>query len=220
LSLALLRKRLLTEPDDLFQQLERDIARIDLLMGQLLTLSRLEAGLSSGEREDVDFSQLVEEVVADGDFEARSYGKSLTLQATDAVIVKNADPHALRSACENIVRNAIRFTPERSDVQVVLEFHYSASEPLAVLSVRDCGPGVPEESLKTIFQPFVQITTNSEPTGGNGLGLAIASEAVRLHGGTIIAMNRRPAGLEVSIHLPARYNPAIYDHEISATHLV
>jgi two-component system, OmpR family, sensor histidine kinase CpxA len=203
LSIALLRKRSVTESDDLFHRLERDIGRIDLLMGQLLMLSRLEAGLSSGEREDVNFTQLLEEVVADGDFEARSLGKSVTLHAIDSVIVKNADPLALRSACENIIRNAIRFTQESSNVQVVLDLDKSVSEPLAVLSVRDCGPGVPGESLKAIFQPFVQISGDSEPMGGNGLGLAIASEAVRLHGGTIIAANLRPTGLEVTIHLPA-----------------
>src|SRR6266481_7120034 len=100
LSLALLRNRFSADSDDLFQRLDRDVVRIDLLMGQLLTLSRLEARFSSAEREDVDLVQLVEEVAADGNFEAQALGKSVSLQTTGSIILRNADPHALRSACE------------------------------------------------------------------------------------------------------------------------
>src|SRR6202011_1495560 len=180
--------------------------RIDLLMGQLLTLSRLEAGFSSAEREDVDFAQLVEEVAADGNFEAQALGKSVSLQTTGSIILPNADPHALRSACENIIRNAVRFTRPGSDVQIVLEVHRGGPEPLALLSVRDHGPGVPEGSLQAIFQPFYRINGDGETKGGNGLGLAIASEAIRTHRGTIRAANLRPNGLEIIIQLPSAYD--------------
>jgi two-component system sensor histidine kinase CpxA len=203
ISLALLRNRFPADSDDLFQRLDRDVVRIDLLMGQLLTLSRLEARLSPSEREDVDFAQLVEEVVADCNFEAQALGKSVRLQTTGSIILRNADPHALRSASENIIRNAVRFTRPGSDVQIVLEIHRSTSEPLAFLSVRDYGPGVPEDSLQAIFQPFYRINGDAEATVGNGLGLAIASEAIRMHRGTIRAENLRPAGLEIVVQLPA-----------------
>jgi two-component system sensor histidine kinase CpxA len=202
ISLALLRNRFAADSDDLFQRLDRDVVRIDLLMGQLLTLSRLESGFSSAEKGDVDFAQLVEEVAADANFEAQALGKSVSLQTTGSIILRNADPHALRSACENIIRNAVRFTPPASDVQIVLEVDRSGPEPLAFLSVRDHGPGVPEDSLRAIFQPFYRVTQDGEATGGNGLGLAIASEAIRLHRGTIRAENLRPTGLEIIIQLP------------------
>jgi signal transduction histidine kinase len=205
LSLALLKNRFSADSDDLFQRLDRDVERIDLLMGQLLTLSRLEAGFSSAEREDVDFAQLVEEVAADGNFEAQALGKSVSFQTTGSIIVRDADPHALRSACENIIRNAVRFTRPGSEVQVILEVDGSAPEPLALLSVRDHGPGVPEDSLQRIFQPFYRISGDGEATGGNGLGLAIASEAIRLHRGTIRAENLRPTGLEIIIQLPVAH---------------
>jgi signal transduction histidine kinase len=205
-SLALLRNRFSADSDDLFQRLDRDVERIDLLMGQLLTLSRLESGFSSAGREDVDFAQLVEEAAADANFEAQALGKSVSLQTTGSIILRNADPHALRSACENIIRNAVRFTPPASDVQIVLEVDRSAPERLAFLSVRDHGPGVPEDSLQAIFQPFYRINGDAEATGGNGLGLAIASEAIRLHGGTIRAQNLRPTGLEIIIQLPFAYD--------------
>jgi signal transduction histidine kinase len=205
LSLGLLKKKYPADSDDLFQRLDGDVERIDLLMGQLLTLSRLEAGFSSAEREDVDFAQLVEEVAADSNFEAQALGKSVSLETTGSIILRNADSHALRSACENIIRNAVRFTPPGGDVQIVLETDRIAPEPLALLSVRDRGPGVPEHSLQAIFQPFYRIFGDSKGTGGNGLGLAIASEAIRLHRGTISAQNLRPTGLEIIIQLPAAY---------------
>jgi two-component system sensor histidine kinase CpxA len=216
LSLALLRTRFSGDSDDLFERLDRDVERIDLLMGQLLTLSRLEAGFSSAEREDVDFAQLVEEVAADGNFEAQALGKSVSLQTVGSIVLPDADPHALRSACENIIRNAVRFTPPGGDVQIVLEIDRSAAEPLALLSVRDHGPGVPEESLQAIFQPFYRINGDADATRGNGLGLAIASEAIRLHGGTIRAQNLQPTGLEIIIQLPVAYDVASHKDELKA----
>jgi signal transduction histidine kinase len=214
LSLALLKSRFPADSDDLFQRLDRDVERIDLLMGQLLTLSRLEAGFSSAEREDVDFAQLVEEVAADANFEAQALGKSVSLQTIGSMILRNADPHALRSACENIIRNAVRFTRPGSDVQIILEVDRSGREPLALLSVRDHGPGVPEDALQKIFQPFYRVTGNGEATGGNGLGLAIASEAIRLHSGTIRAENLRPSGLEIIIQLPVAHDTASHEDEL------
>ena len=83
-----------------------------------------------------------------------------------------------------------------------MEINRSAPEPLAVLSVRDHGPGVPEDALQAIFQPFYRINGDPETTGGNGLGLAIAAEAIRMHRGTIRAENLRPTGLEIIIQLP------------------
>ncbi len=215
LSLAVLRSRSSADSDDLFQRLDRDVERIDLLMGQLLTLSRLEAGFSSGEREDVDFAQLVEEVAADANFEAQALGKSVSFQTSGSIILRNADPHALRSACENIIRNAVRFTRRGSDVQIVLQVDRSAPQPLALLSVRDHGPGVPEDSLQRIFQPFYRISGDGEATGGNGLGLAIASEAIRLHRGTIRAENLQPTGLEIVVQLPAAQDIGAQGDEIA-----
>jgi two-component system, OmpR family, sensor histidine kinase CpxA len=215
LSLAILKRRYMPASDDMFQRLDRDVAKIDLLMGQLLTLTRLEAGLSSAKREDVDFVQLVMETAADSNFEAQASGKSVRLRANGSVILGNADPHALRSACENVIRNAVRFTQPGTEVEVVLEIDRSAPERLALLSVRDHGPGVPEDSLEAIFQPFYRMSGEAEAAGGNGLGLAIASEAIRLHRGKIYAANLLPTGLEVTIELPNTYDVAAHAYELS-----
>jgi two-component system, OmpR family, sensor histidine kinase CpxA len=205
MSLALLGKQSAPESEELLRRMERDVERVDTLMGQLLTLSRLETGLSSEGRDNVDLSQLVQEVVADGDFEARSCGKSVRLQAEAGIVIEKADQQALRSACENIVRNAIKFTTPGSEVNVILKTEKMRPSSQAVLSVRDYGPGVPGELLQQIFRPFFRV---NEPNGdprtnkGAGLGLAIALEAIRQHRGTIIASNANPMGLEVKVMLP------------------
>jgi signal transduction histidine kinase len=204
MSLGLLRKQSPPECDELMQRMERDVERISVLLGQLLTFSRLESGLSSSQKERVDISQLVHEVVADGDFEARGYGKSVCIDANNDIYVDKADAETLRSAFENIIRNAIRFTPPNSAVQVLLRSD-TENSPKAILSVRDFGPGVAEESLQEIFQPFFRanpVSGSVKGNGGTGLGLAIALEAIRLHHGTILAQNAKPTGLEVKITLP------------------
>jgi two-component system sensor histidine kinase CpxA len=200
-SLALLRKQVPWGSVDLLSQMERDMKRVDTLMAQILMLARFESGLSSGTRQCVNFSQLVEEIAADGNFEAAALGKSVGFEASNPIILENADPHALRSACENIVRNAIRFSPPGGRVEVNLALR-GDSEPRAFLSVRDCGPGVPEEDLKNIFQPFFRVNRSERNGDGNGLGLAIALEAVRLNGGAITASNLSPSGLRVEVSLP------------------
>ncbi|MCU1259994.1 MAG: hypothetical protein JWO80_2879 [Bryobacterales bacterium] len=201
-SLALLRRQGTSRTEDLLGQMERDLTRVDNLMTQILILARFESGLSSGTRECVNFSQLVEEIAADGNFEARALGKSVSLEAAHSVLLENADPHALRSACENIVRNAIRFSPPGGDVQVNLAIS-SENHQRVVLSVRDRGPGVPEEHLQSIFQPFFRLNRSDKTGDGNGLGLAIALEAVRLNGGAITASNLSPSGLNIEVNLPS-----------------
>jgi len=200
-SLAVLRKRMPEEVLDTCERMERDVARIDTLMGQLLTLSRLEAGLSSGERENVNFTLLVQEVVADGNFEAAALGKSVTLEASP-VVLENADSLALRSACENIVRNAIHFTRPGTEVKVALGINNAGSGAQVILTVCDEGPGVPHDALHNIFSPFFRLNGPARPSEGNGLGLTIALEAIRLHHGSITASNLSPKGLEISVRLP------------------
>jgi signal transduction histidine kinase len=163
----------------MFQRLDRDVARIDVLMGQLLTLSHLESGLSSADREDVNLSEFVEWAAADSNFEAQASGKSVSFRSAGEFRIKDADPQALRSACENVIRNAARFPRPGTNVEVVLEIDRSTPKSLAVLSVRDHGPGVPEESLEAIFQPFYRIGSDTQELDGNGLGLAIAG--LQLH---------------------------------------
>jgi signal transduction histidine kinase len=123
-------------------------------------------------------------------------------RSASASVDVSASANALRSAVENVIRNSIRFSPAGSEVSVDLRIVKQMNGLWVQVRVSDCGPGVPEDSLSAIFQPFFQVHHASVPLAGNGLGLAIAFEAVRMHRGTILARNLPPSGLEVQIEIP------------------
>lgn len=104
----------------------------------------------------------------------------------------------LRRAVENVLRNGIRYSPEHSTVDVSI----AEDARVATIAVRDYGPGVPEDALSRIFDPFFRVEVARDPIGGgSGLGLSIAKQAVQVHQGTITAENASP-GLRVRITIP------------------
>ena len=112
-------------------------------------------------------------------------------------------PEMLRSAIENVVRNAIRYTVEGTSVEITLEQQNSDDEKKAVMRIRDHGPGVPKIMLASIFLPFQRVPETTETNSqGAGLGLAIAERVVRMHDGSIRALNASDGGLIVEIVLP------------------
>jgi len=182
--------------------MDKDIGVLDKLMGQLLTLSRFEAGISGTRHDTVDLCQLVEEVGANANFEAASSDKRVDVRIKGEAVLPTGDNYALRSACENIVRNAVRFTQPGTSVEIDLSVERGPIADAAIISVRDRGPGVPEEMLEAIFEPFVRVEGETTTAASNGLGLAIAAGAIRLHHGSIVASNRSGGGLEVLIRVP------------------
>ena len=182
----------------------READRLNDLIGQLLTLARLEAGAAQPQHMPVDFAALVKEVASDADFEAGGRDRRVHVVKADACSIKG-DATLLRSAVENIVRNAVHHTATDTEVQVSLTAHRSEAGDARELAVRDRGPGVPEDSLQTIFQPFYRVSdARDRKTGGTGLGLAIADRAIRLHGGNVVALNATApeSGLIVRMTLP------------------
>ena len=147
--------------------------------------------------------ELLENVVDDSMVESEAHKCQVRLAANDPLVVRG-DPELLRRAIENVLRNAIRFAPIGSAVEVTLENKDSA----ALISVRDYGPGVPEEKLCSLFKPFFRVEShrNRNTGGGVGLGLSIAERAVSLHQGKIAAANADP-GLLVQIKLPLVESP-------------
>jgi signal transduction histidine kinase len=190
-------------------RIERESGRLDALIGQLLTLARLESA-HHGAKDDaknIHLSRLVEDVCADADFEARQQGRSVRLSENQSCHLKgNAD--LLRSAIENVVRNAVRHAPQSSEIEVALQIvtredFGRESSQMALLRVRDYGPGVPEEALAELFRPFYRVTeARDRQSGGVGLGLAITQRAVTFHGGSVHASNAPNGGLLVEIELP------------------
>jgi signal transduction histidine kinase len=169
--------------------------RLDTLIGQLLALTRIDSAVDRGAPTPFDLANLVQEVANDADFEARACNRSVVIEHAGPCMV-NGFEELLRSAIENVVRNAIRYTAEGTAVEISLQVRDSR----ASLYVRDHGPGVPETMLSEIFLPFRRIATADSE--GAGLGLAIAERAVQIHRGAIHAMNAPAGGLIVEIDLP------------------
>lgn len=179
-------------------RVEQEASRLDGLIGRLLVVARLEGGDDPEPVTTLDADALVAAIVEDGAFEAAGRGVSVTATRLDPCRVEGRR-ELLRSAIENVVRNAVRFTADGTDVEVAL----AAGEGECHLEIRDRGPGVTEEMLDRIFDPFVRAeTARDREHGGTGLGLAIASRAVALHGGRISAHNQPDGGLVVAIDLP------------------
>lgn len=179
-------------------RIEREVARLDALVGEVLTLARIESGTASGTAETVDFADLVASVAADARFEAQAAGRKVHLESADHVLVRGR-AELLQRAVENVVRNAVKYTAEGTAVEVQLST--AADPPRAVLVVSDRGPGIPAAEIDRIFQPFYR--SASDPTvGGFGLGLAIAQGAIAANHGVIRAQNREGGGLRLEIQLP------------------
>ncbi len=201
-ALGLARQRSGPEATASLDRIERESDNLNEMISQLLTLNRLESGTDGRKRTKVDLATLVREVAEDADFEARSLNRSVQIVASDPCSIDGVE-ELLRSAVENVVRNAVRFTPEGTAVEVALQRQNVAGDNFAVISVRDRGNGVPEESLEKIFRPFYRTedARDRQSGGGTGLGLAITERAVHMHGGTVVAKNAPGGGLSVEMKL-------------------
>ena len=178
------------------ERISRETKRLDALIAQLLTLTRLESGEKSDYRL-FDLAQLIREIVDDTDFEARASGRTVRLlQTAPFSLVGSRD--LWHSAIENVIRNAVRHTDDLTSVDVRL-----VTVPELTVRVRDHGPGVPPEALEHLFKPFFRVEkARDRNTGGVGLGLAITYRAIRSHGGSVEARNHPEGGLEVRLCVP------------------
>jgi two-component system, OmpR family, sensor kinase len=189
-------------PADLTRQLdrmEREIERLDSLISQVLKLARLHGTDRPFARETFNLDELIEEVVRDANFEGAVKNCSVRLQgAANAAVIGNRD--LLRSAIENVLRNAVRYSPQGAPVEVCVTHPEGG---LAIL-VRDSGPGVPDSDLTHIFEPFYRVAESRDrDTGGEGIGLAITAQVMKAHGGSAAAVNGEGGGFEVRLDLPA-----------------
>ena len=196
-------------------RIELEADRLNQLIQRLLTISRLESGTDGLRKTTVSLRELVEQVAHDAEYETPGRGCRVTahiaagrirMKKTADEFLVEGDPDLLRSAVENVVRNATRYTAEGTTVEVRLERQQAANGEGEQIIVRvlDSGPGVPDEALPKIFEPFYRLDdARNRQTGGAGLGLSIADRAIRLHGGQLRASNRKEGGLEVEIRIPA-----------------
>ena len=205
-ALGLARRRAGSEAGSALDRIEREGERLNELIGQLLALSRLESGTDGLKNVKIDLGALVREVAEDADFEARSRDRSVHVVRDEASEIFGV-PELVRSAIENVVRNAVRYTAAGTQVDISQEVETLNSDRYALITVRDHGKGVPDGSIEEIFRPFYRVEDDRDrKTGGTGLGLSIAARAVRLHQGTIKATNATDGGLIVEIRLPTTGN--------------
>lgn len=194
-ALALARREV-TNKDQYLDRLDRDLDRLDSLVAEVLTLSQLNS--VTHPKEDLNISQLAESIVKDCQFEAQQ--RRCLIDARIAPDIQlHASPELLHRAIENIIRNALSFSPEAGTIEVSLKAINNKLE----ISVSDEGPGIPEDQISRLFDPFVRMdSARGHAPGGYGLGLSIARKAVEIHHGNIAMENREGKGLKVVIQLP------------------
>jgi signal transduction histidine kinase len=177
--------------------MDAESERLNELIESILSFARLDAQQVI-RRQFTDLADLVRTIIDDVHVELGDED-ILVRQTGPERCTLEADAALLHSAIENIVRNAVRFTPEGSMVEVAL----AETESRIRLTVEDQGPGVPEAALAQLFDPFFQVDESRQHgNGGSGVGLAIARRAIQLHGGSIKAENRTGGGLRVVVDLP------------------
>ncbi len=206
-ALGLTRLSASKECDAGLDRIELEADRLNTLIGSLLRLARLEGGSAVLEGEPVALDRVVQDVAADANFEAQSRKRHVCVVRMDSCTIPG-NRELLRSAIENVVRNAVNYTPEGTEVQIALHKVATNGSSTAVVTVRDHGHGVPEESLRDIFVPFYRVgDARDRFSGGSGLGLSITERAVRLHGGTVSAANCNDGGLLIELRLPCTPKP-------------
>jgi signal transduction histidine kinase len=197
LSFAAELMRTASDRDPALFRLRKEITRLSDLVGALLQMTRAEGDSATRERTKFQLDKLIADLVEDCSVEAVAHQCEIAFRGAGKVSMVG-DPELTRRAIENVLRNAVQYSPEHALVDVELE----AISGTARIGIRDRGPGVPEEQLTRIFQPFFRVdSSRNGATGGMGLGLAIAMRAVSLHHGWIEAKNEHP-GLLVTISMP------------------
>ncbi len=184
------------------EQIDEEVRRIDQTIGEMLRFSRLDTPASVA-RKLIRIDRLLHDLIRVEEVEATARGCRLESHI-DRDLPVIGDPDLLRSGFENILRNAIRYAPADSCVELTSHREKSTREQSTiVVQISDRGPGVPSQYLERIFEPFFRVKSGVADVGGSGLGLAIAQRAFKAHGGSIVASHRAGGGLTFTLKLPA-----------------
>jgi len=195
--LSITRQASDTPGPDRIDRMEKELERLDALISEILAFSRLETR-SGITRQPTDVVDLVQNIVDDASLEAQAMGKQIQMSGPEQFVIE-LDSSLIQSAVENVIRNALKYTAEDTAVEVNIVDQTSGVR----IVIDDHGPGIPEEKIDQIFEPFFRVgEARGTQSGTGGIGLAIAERSVRLHGGTVAARNRDGAGLRIEIDIP------------------
>lgn len=198
-SLELLQNRAGEAEQPMLGRIGREISRMNALIEELLQFNKLESGEINGKKQTFGLQAALKHICNDAGFEGRARNLTVSLSADEEVTV-TGNQKLIERAIENILRNALKYSPDAGTVSV--ELKRAGSQ--ATIGISDQGPGIPEDELKKVFSPFYCLSQDRNPQkGGIGLGLAIAERAIRLHQGHITLSNRPKGGLTATISLPA-----------------
>ncbi len=197
LAVELARQRF-SDAEPYLARIEKESGRLSELIDQLLILTRLEGSVDNTPKELVHLHELLNDIVRDANFEAASRDRRIEIQNLNEITMFGS-MEMLGRALENVIRNGLRYTTAGSAVEIST----SKGKDSATIIVRDHGPGVPQKYLEHIFKPFFRVAeSRGRDSGGTGIGLAIAKQAILMHGGGIMARNAKEGGLIIEIHLP------------------
>lgn len=191
----------LTERQQNLEQLPRikqELERLDIMLDELLTFSKLDAGQYTLDLQRFDLVELVNDILAVNQVESDAKQQQIQFAAPTECLIQ-ADSRMLARAIENVLRNAIKYSPLQSTI------HCSLSTGIneAILTISDQGPGIPASQLEAIFEPFYRVSdSRNNKTGGTGLGLAIVAQVVKQHNGMVKASLLTDGGLCITIQLP------------------
>ena len=174
-------------------RIETEAERLDNLIGQLLNLSRLDAQQNTENIRLHNVIELLLAVVEDAQFEAEQQNKQVEFHAALKQWDLTCDAENLQGAFDNIIRNAVKHTPENTTVTI----DCTTRGKKLLVQIEDHGPGVPTELLPKLFTPFFKHGEHS----GHGLGLAIAKKSIHRINGALTAQNGISGGLIVTIEL-------------------
>jgi two-component system sensor histidine kinase ResE len=174
---------------------------MDLLIQDLLELTRLEAGAVSLATERLDWTALCRNTMQRFEPRFRAAGIQFLWDGPADETWLHADGRRLEQVLENLLVNVLRYVPKGGTVALSLEPVADAKLPRFRLTVSDDGPGFPAADLPHVFDRFYRADL-ARSTGGSGLGLAIVQEIIRHHGGTVLAENRAPSGARIVVDLP------------------
>jgi len=181
---------------------EMEVDRLDEMIADVLTLSRLEHSNNAFTADEIELNSFVEQVINDCQYFANSKNVTISFKG-GASCPSLADIKLLASAISNVINNAVKYSPNDNVVMVTLKQQVTVQNKHVQLTVSDQGPGVPDDMITELFSPFFRVADGRErSSGGTGLGLAIAQQAIHLHQGEIYAQNLQPHGLKVNIILP------------------